>query len=109
MAEQGVTQLPIWLPPPETEESKKRKAEVASKKSPPDASSSGELLEQDKSKLAAVGNARRKSSNLRGEMEGLHISHSQNTDSKEASSKLEQDYIQMYLGELTPIQVIIFL
>ena len=89
------------------EETKKRKAEAAaSKKSPPDASNSVETQENpssDKTKLAAAVNIRRKSSNLRSEMDGLHISHSQNSDSKD-SSKLEQDYIQMYLGELSPIQ-----
>lgn len=41
---------------------------------------------------------RRRSSNLRPELDGLFLSV--------GDTKLEQDYIQMYLGELTPMQVI---
>ena len=88
MAEEGVVQVPIWNAPPETEESKKRKAETC----PED---KAELV--DKSKLAATSssdhrNLRRKSSNIRGDMEGLHICD----QNKEASGKLEQVCISYY-------------
>ena len=82
LADEGVSHVPIWKAPPETEESKKRKSE----------STTEDTIETvDKSKLAPSSssnhtNLRRKSSNIRGDMEGLHI----NDQNKEASGKLEQ-------------------
>lgn len=102
LAEEGTITMPIWNAPPETEETKKQRIKKES-----ESNTNEDALEAviDKSKLAASSstdhrNLRRKSSNIRGDVEGLHI-HDQN---KEASGKLEQDYIQMYLGELSPIQ-----
>ena len=56
-----------------------------------------EKTKQAKDKL------RRKSSNLRGDAEGLHLI-GEHDSSILTNSKLEQDYIRIYLGELTPIQ-----
>ena len=91
LAEQGVTQVPPWITP-EAPEAAKAEATAAVL-----ATASATELVQSKSK------SRRKSSNLRGDLvEGLHISQGEGKEA--AASKLEQDYIQMYLGELTPIQ-----
>ena len=80
--------MPIWSAPPETEETKKQRIKKES-----ESNTNEDALEAviDKSKLAASSstdhrNLRRKSSNIRGDVEGLHI-HDQN---KEASGKLEQ-------------------
>ena len=108
LLEQGITEVPLWVSPPETEESKKRKAAVKAAANETTGSDHGGIEatpadpitenKGEKSKLATERPLRRKSSNLRGD----------NNDcadgSKEATSKLEQDYIQMYLGQLTPIQ-----
>ena len=101
--DQGITEVSVWEAPPETEESKKRKADKqkeshVTNKTDPEASGDSKIgIEKagEKSKLATERPLRRKSSNLRGDHDA---------DSKEATTKLEQDYIQMYLGELTPIQ-----
>ena len=82
LAEQGIHDVEIWKAP---EESKTKKASSEEPKEEADKLMAGEMGR----------NLRRKSSNIRGDMEGLQ--------NKEVS-KLEQDYIQMYLGELTPIQ-----
>ena len=80
--------MPIWSAPPETEETKKQRIKKES-----ESNTNEDALEAviDKSKLAASSstdhrNLRRKSSNIRGDVEGLHI-HDQN---KESSGKLEQ-------------------
>ena len=78
--------MPVWNAPPETEETKKQRIKKES-----ESNTIEDALETviDKSKLAASTdhrNLRRKSSNIRGDVEGLHI-HDQN---KEASGKLEQ-------------------
>ncbi len=53
------------------------------------------------SKLGVPGSmVRRKSSNIRGDMPASAA----NDSITEAKNKLEQDYIQMYLGELSPMQ-----
>ena len=49
-------------------------------------------------------NLRRKSSNLRGDVDGLNHMIGEHEPAGGTNSKLEQDYIRMYLGELTPIQ-----
>jgi hypothetical protein len=93
LAEEGVTVVEIWSPPPGQEAA-------------PGGGGAGgaeDLLGAvggaDKRELsAAKPNFRRKSSGIRGDMDALHL----NPD--DAGKKLEQDYIQMYLGELTPIQ-----
>ena len=105
LAEQGVNEVPIWEAPPETEETKKRKAEKESVKAaevtePNSASTSEKHASSEKSKLATSEGGRpvrRKSSALRGD-------HDADANKVSETSKLEQDYIQMYLGELTPIQ-----
>ena len=108
LLEKGITDVPLWDPPPETEESKKRKAAIktaANETSGSDqsgneataANATSTENKGEKSKLATERPLRRKSSNLRGDSECAD-------GNKEATSKLEQDYIQMYLGQLTPIQ-----
>ena len=106
LLEQGITEVPLWEPPPETEETKKRKAAVKAAASETSGSDHGNNEattatstenKGEKSKLATERPLRRKSSNLRGDSECAD-------GNKEATSKLEQDYIQMYLGQLTPIQ-----
>lgn len=83
LADEGVTHVPIWQPP---EGSKPTESG--------DAKCEKDVEEEKKERKKSV---RRKSSGLRGDMETLHIS-------EDTTNKLEQDYIQMYLGELTPMQ-----
>lgn len=85
LAEEGITHVPIWTPPPDT----KPPQEVESTE---DEGVAGEAASSKKDKPL-----RRKSSGIRGDLESLHIT-------EDSSNKLEQDYIQMYLGELTPMQ-----
>ena len=89
--------MPIWNAPPETEETKKQRIKKES-----ESNTNEDALEAviDKSKLAASSstdhrNLRRKSSNIRGDVEGLHI-HDQN---KEASGKLEQVSFKFFLPQ----------
>ncbi len=96
LAEKGITEVAIWNPPPESE--KRKNPENPEKEE----GIGAESLDLEKSNAKLPRNLRRKSSNVRGDMEGLHIS--QSDQNKEATTKLEQDYIQMYLGELSPIQ-----
>lgn len=83
LSEQGVTHVPIWTPP-----------EGSLKKPENDLEPTNESAVANGKEKALL---RRKSSGIRGELEALHIEES-------SSSKLEQGYIQMYLGELTPMQ-----
>ena len=87
LAEQGTTEVPIWLPLVKSEavEGVTDLSEVP-----------GEKSKKEKSSL----NNRRKSSNLRGE----HDLNGEHDSAGIPISKLEQDYIRMYLGDLTPIQ-----
>jgi hypothetical protein len=107
LAVKGVAEVPIWLPPPQTEESKKRKAEAAKKadfkleEGDVGGVEQGEKAQGAATTLGVPPTTRRKSSNIRGDIEGLHITQG---EAKEVKNKLEQDYIQMYLGELTPMQ-----
>lgn len=88
LAKQGITEVPIWKPP--------EGAKVS-------ATPSTLQVEDGSDKKAGGKDAagkplRRKSSGIRGDhLESLHIT-------EDSTNKLEQDYIQMYLGELTPMQ-----
>ncbi len=79
LADEGITEVDIWQPSAEQE------AAAA-------AATTGEQLLKKKDLTV-----RRKSSGIRGDLESLHIT-------EDTTNKLEQDYIQMYLGELTPMQ-----
>ena len=93
LAEQGVTSVPIWEP-----------KEVPAVKAD-DVDGGDGKEEGDASTVAADANpagkdkvlTRRKSSGVRTDLEALRIL-------EDSSNKLEQGYIQMYLGELTPMQ-----
>merc|ERR1719245_1559746 len=79
LADQGITQVPIWEEPAGTANVKEAEVE--------------ETLEKPK-----LEKLRRKSS-----AKGREIAQSI-TENTDPSGKLEQDYIQMYLGQLSPIQ-----
>ena len=106
LADQGITHIAIW------EESKKSDDDDGSKDEPEDGDTGvaegGAAMAIPKTSSTTV---RRKSSAMRGTLstspnaggitegiaDGLHIS-------EDTKHKLEQDYIHMYLGELTPMQ-----
>jgi len=79
LADQGVTQVPIWTEPPGTNTVPETEPE--------------ESLEKPK-----LEKLRRKSS-----AKGREIAQSI-TENHDPASKLEQDYIQMFLGKLSPIE-----
>ena len=104
LAEEGVTHVPIWLPPPDAEKKKKKAGEKEGGDADTDVEDGGkDGASGGGGKDGAAGSGppgkmiRRKSSGIRGDLESLHIT-------EDSTNKLEQDYIQMYLGELTPMQ-----
>ena len=110
LAEGGITHVPLWEGPPKesSEEALQDKTEVEQQSA------------NDKSKLetsisAAAGTGNEHRSNLRRKSSNLVREHGNNRGEPLESSiaapsslhkdqKLEQDYIQMYLGQLSPIQ-----
>ena len=89
LAEQGITEVPIWQLPVKDEA-------VVGETNLKEAA--GEKTKQYKEKQPT--NLRRKSSNLRSD----HDLITEHDTAGIPNSKLEQDYIRMYLGDLTPIQ-----
>jgi len=79
LAEQGITKVDIWQEPP-------------SGKSPP------ETVPDDNSEKPKFDKLRRKSSAKGRDLEQSITEHT------DPASKLEQDYIQMFLGKLEPMQ-----
>ena len=102
LEEEGITHVPIW------EASAEQLAEAQDK----DKTETGES--SDKTKLDSSSactkdhrNLRRKSSNLVGTHRGGDPNEATSqymAVHKDQVAKLEQDYIQMYLGQLSPIQ-----
>jgi len=82
LAEQGITHVDIWVEPPP---GSNVVAEAAQEENPTDKPKPGDKL-------------RRKSS-----AKGRDLEHSL-TENQDPASKLEQDYIQMFLGKLEPMQ-----
>lgn len=125
LAEQGIAHVPIWVGAVTTAAEAAAKLEAEGEKEAEDAaanvlavaaaaaangSSAGAQAaaaavaaaggEKPKETVVIVVPAkamRRKSSGIRGDLEALHIT-------EDTTNKLEQDYIQMYLGDLTPMQ-----
>ena len=118
LSEQGITHVPIWIPTKSTLASSATSETVTKENcggvagdGVGSAASTGLTTATGAGAGSAAGGAdvggggkggekaplRRKSSGIRSDMESLRI-----TD--DSTNKLEQDYIQMYLGELTPMQ-----
>ena len=94
LAEEGITSMPMWEAPEETGEDK---TEVEEDKVADKLESSGITEHQHR-------NLRRKSSNLVQSHNNPDSSVTAASSSLHKDQKLEQDYIQMYLGQLSPIQ-----
>jgi len=109
LAEEGITHVPLWEGPPKesSEEALQDKTEVEQQ-----SANDKSKLETSISAAAGTGNEhrnlRRKSSNLvreHGNNRGEPLESSIAAPSSlHKDQKLEQDYIQMYLGQLSPIQ-----
>ena len=109
LAEEGITHVPLWEGPPKesSEEALQDKTEVEQQ-----SANDKSKLETSISAAAGAGNEhrnlRRKSSNLvreHGNNRGEPLESSIAAPSSlHKDQKLEQDYIQMYLGQLSPIQ-----
>jgi len=91
LAEQGVTHVPVWTPPDGADD------EGAESGGDSMEAAEGEPTTSAATAVARPKPLRRKSSGIRGDIDALHIT-------EDSTNKLEQDYIQMYLGELTPMQ-----
>jgi len=79
LADQGINYVPIWTPP------EGARINVVT------------VGDGDDERNEERKTVRRKSSGIHGDIDALHIT-------EDTTNKLEQDYIQMYLGELTPLQ-----
>ena len=100
LAEEDITHVPIWVPPKDgvSAMAEKTKALEIQESKADDGASNGNVKDTKGDGKPAV--LRRKSSGLRGEI----LEGKEKVKDDVGSSKLEQDYIQMYLGELTPMQ-----
>lgn len=105
LSEQGVTHVDIWKAPASSgvdveeaasSQEKSPKSEQSKSEGAAAAAAAGSAP-SSASASAPNRSLRRKSSGVRGDIDALHIT-------EDTSNKLEQDYIQMYLGELTPMQ-----
>ena len=114
LAGEGITSVPIWKPDPNAKLPLKAKNSDGSSDDPSRPLSPNK--EEEKKEDSATNGAaksltekqekpailRRKSSGLRGEV--VEAVNKTKDDANTSNAKLEQDYIQMYLGELTPMQ-----